>query len=200
MVGKLDIKNLPLDKNTKGKDIGGLTYDPESGIFYTSVSHWSSDQTNIWSELVTFKIKENGKERMIAEVKSVGVITCGYVSSASFNEDDGQIYAFAVDKSGSWDSPYISSLVRIDPANADMTKLFEMPYHTILGLAKKPAQKPNKKSDEIVFYSWVNAEKHHYAKINVHNRSINLFQVSTDTTGVNSDAMLFKDFKIRHPK
>jgi len=217
-IGKLDIKNLPLSKNSWGNDIGGLTYDPGSDTFYASVSHWNSYQTNIWSELVTFdpgktaRVKRIGKKkkRMI-EVKSVGIITCGYVSSVSFNEDDGQIYALAVNKSGSWDSPYVSSLVRIDPENADMTTLFETKLksdkiHTILGLAKKPAQKLTQKPDENIFYTWVNLTSHIYAKVDVNKKTVIPFigsdgkPVSSDPIGVNSDAMLYKNFKIGHSK
>ena len=218
LIGKLDIKALPLSKNTWGKDIGGLTYDPGSDIFYASVSHWSSNQTNILSELVTFdpRIPARGKrigknkKRMI-EAKSVGIITYGYVSSVSFNEDDGQIYALAVNKSSSWDSPYVSSLVRINPENANMKTLFETKLksdkiHTILGLAKKPAQKIAKKSDENIFYTWVNLTSHIYAKVDVNKKTVIPFigsdgkPASSDPIGVNSDAMLYKNFKIGHSK
>lgn len=157
-------------------DIGGLTYDPSTDRFYTTLSNTEGDS----SELLAVDVNT-------AEVTSLGSITNGDCFSPSYNENDGRIYGFALYGSGSWDSPYKASVVSINPDDATMTTLFETPYHTILGLAKKPG--------ENIFYTWVNWTSHTFSEIDLDSRNITPLG-NSDAIDVASDAMLFKHFAV----
>jgi len=163
-------------------DSAALAYDPNTDTLYTSISHnhWPPGRDDLWSELVIIN-------RETAELTSVGHITNGYVNSTTYNRDDGFIYAYAVYGSGSWDSPYKSSLVKINPNDASMNTLFETPYHATLGLAKIPNQN--------VFISWVNWTSHFYGEVNLDSQIITPLG-NSDSVGVSSDAMLYKSFYV----
>jgi hypothetical protein len=176
LIGKLNI-----DKSLSwSEDIGGLAYDPVSDSLYTVVSHWNSNYTDIWSELVEI-------DQSTAEITYKGYITNRFTNSLSYNVNDGQLYAFAVYEGGNWDNPNKSNLVSINPENANMTTLFETPYHTILGLTKKP--------NENIFYSWINWTSHFYGEVNLGTETITPLG-NSNQVGVTSDAILYKDIYV----
>ena len=158
-------------------DIGGITYDPSKDILYVTLIRVDNGS----SDLLTVNVAN-------ASVSKVGTITNGYCFSPSFNKNDGRIYGLVLYGSGSWDSPYKSSVVSINPNDMSVITLFETPYHTILGLVKKP--------DENIFYSWVNWTSHFYGKINLDTENI-LPLGNSDSVGVASDAFVFRDFYVR---
>ena len=125
------IGNLQIDKCVSGGvDAGALTYDPISDTLYTALEHWDS---GIWSELCEVDVT-NGK------LTTIGIIPDVYIVSLQFDEQDGYLYGLSVSGSGSWDSPFKSHVVRINPDTAEMAVLFETPYHTMMGFAKKPVE------------------------------------------------------------
>jgi hypothetical protein len=68
-----------------------------------------------------------------------------------------------------------------------MTTLFETPYHTIMGLAKKPG--------ENTYFSWVNWTSHFYGEVNLDTKNI-VSRANSDTVGVTSDAMIYRNFYV----
>ena len=171
LVGKLDIDT----ESSWGEDIGGLTYDPVTDTLYSSVSHWDPGFINLWSELVEVDLDT-------AEVTSAATITNAYCYSLSYNTTDGQIYAYA--RYGGERSDR-ASLVSINPDNASMTTLFETPYATTMGLAKKPGQD--------IFYTWINSNGHFYGEVDLNIQTVTLL-CKSDSVGVSSDAMIYKNF------
>jgi len=128
------IGNLHINKSSSwGEDAGALVYDPVTDTLYTAIQHWDSGYTNIWSELC--KVDVNN-----AELTRIGNIDGPFITGLNHSEQDGQLYGLAVYGTGSWDSTYRSHVVRINPENAKMDVLFETPYHTVLGFAKKPGE------------------------------------------------------------
>jgi hypothetical protein len=110
----------------------------------------------------------------------------GYITSLSYNPNDGLLCGLAVDGSGSWDSPYKSYVVTINPNTAAESTLFTTPYHTMMGLAMIPGE------DE--FVSWVNWTSHTYALTDLHTGSVTLLGGS-DSVDVIS-AMVYQDFYV----
>lgn len=174
-VGSINIDR----KASWGEDIGGITYNPSTNALYTTVNHWDPNYTNIWSELVTINLNT-------LETTSIGQMTNGFVNSITYDETSGLFNAYAVYGSGSWDSPYKSDFVTIDPGSAEMRTVFSTPYHTIMGLADNP-------SDD-TFYSWINSTSHFYGEIDPTNEVINQLG-NADPVGVIS-AMIYKGFFI----
>lgn len=170
-VGKLNI-----DENVSwGEDIGGLTYDPVTDTLYTAVSHWNSYYTNIWSELVTI-------DKNTAEVSVIGYITQDFIGSLNYNPNDGLIYAYH--DIGIW-NPINPYLVTINPDDAHMTILFQMPHSVIMGLAKKPGGN--------IYYSWFNTDYgKFYGQVDLESETITLLGNSY-LVDVASDAMIYKD-------
>jgi hypothetical protein len=158
-------------------DISSLAYNPRNNTLYAMA-------VNVFgkSELLSVNVKN-------AALSKIGEIQAPYVNSISYNEMTGQLNAYAVYGSGSWDSPFKSSVVSIDPSNANMTTLFETPYHTILGLAKKPGENS--------FYTWVNWSTHFYAKVDMSGQTI-IPLGNADSVFVASDAMIYRSFSIRN--
>jgi WD40 repeat protein len=156
-------------------DVSSLAYDTNAGMLYTAA-------VNVKGKSQLFSVNTKNASTVL-----IGDLPAPYVSSISFNPDDGKLYAYATYGSGSWDSPFKSSVVRIDPSNAAMTTLFETPYHTILGLAKVPG--------ENTYYTWVNWTEHWYARVNVDDSSI-LTLANSDSVGVTSDAMVYRNFYV----
>jgi len=176
-IGNLDINS----SLSWGQDIGGLTYNPTNNTFYTTINHWDSGYTNIWSELASVDISTG-------HVTSVGPITNGFVDSISYDQQSGNMYGYALYGSGSWDSQYKTHFVQINPDTAAMTDLFETPYHAIMGLAKDP--------EENIFFSWVNWTDHYYAEVIPDTGTVTLLGMS-DPVGVSSDAMLYRNFYVK---
>ncbi|MDH4232594.1 MAG: hypothetical protein OEW04_11280 [Nitrospirota bacterium] len=176
-IGKLDINTSA----SWGEDIGGLSYDPGTDSLYTVASHWGAYYTGIWSELVRINIAD-------AKTTTVGYLSEGFCDSLVFNEDDGQLYGILIQVDDPWSIFFRSVLVAIDPGSAAMTELFELPYRTIMGLAKKPGEKK--------FYSWVNSEwGHFYGLLDLDAQTATLLGGS-DSVDVVSDAMTYKDFDV----
>ncbi|MFX0203915.1 MAG: CFI-box-CTERM domain-containing protein [Candidatus Hodarchaeota archaeon] len=175
------IGNLHIDKRASYADAGALAYDPVTDTLYTAIEHWESGYTNLWSELCKVGIDN-------AEITRIGRIAGLFVTSFSYNGVDGQIYGLAVSGAGSWDSPYKSQVVRIDPGNAATEILFETPYHTMMGFAKKPGENTN------IYYSWINWTSHFYGEINIDTEAINSLG-NSDPVGVIS-AVVYRDFDV----
>ena len=166
--------------NINGNDIGGLTYDPANDILYTAVNHFDADYTNISSDLVKVDMDT-------AVVTVIGKIADGLCGSLSWRDYDGKINAFVKYGSGSSDSSHKANVVSISPNTAAMTTVFETPYHTIMGLAKKPGENS--------YFSWVNWTSHFYGEVNLDTKNIATL-ASSDGVGVSSDAMIIRSFYI----
>jgi len=176
------IGNLHIDRAVSwGEDAGALAYDPVGDILYTVVDHWSSDHQAYWSELCTIDVDS-------AELTIVGEIQGAHVSSLAYNEDDGELYGLALLEwcGGSWDSPCMSHVVRLDPETAELDVLFETPYHTMLGFAKRPG------FDR--YYSWINTTSHLYGETDLDGETVS-FLGDADAVGVVS-ALLCGDFSV----
>lgn len=171
LIGKLNIS---------GNDVGGLTYDPANDILYTVVNHFNADYTKIFSDLVKVDMET-------ADVTVIGKIADGFCGSLSWRDYDGKINALVTYGSGSWDSDHKANLVSISPDTAAMTTIFETPYHTIMGLAKKPG--------ENAYFSWINWTSHFYGEVNLNTKNI-ISLACSDTVGVSSDAMIIRSFYI----
>ena len=156
-------------------DISSITYDSDTNTLYAAAVGIEEE-----SQLFTVNPAD-------ASVALVGTLPAMFIDSISYSDQDQQIYAYATYGSGSWDSPFKSSLVSIDPSTAAMTLLFETPYHTTMGLAKKPG--------ESVFFTWVNWTAHSYARIDVAAEIVSLVS-NSDTVKVSSDAMIYKSFSV----
>jgi hypothetical protein len=176
-VGKLDI-NTSL---SWGEDAGALTYDPFTNTLFTVIEHWDFPFNNIWSELSKIDIND-------ASLTNIGNIYGPFISSMSYSEQDGQLYGLAVYGSGSWDSPFKSHVVKINPETAEMDVLFITPYHTMLGFAKKPDE------NSYTYYSWINWTSHFYGEVNIDNKTITPLG-NSDQVDVIS-AMIYRDFHI----
>lgn len=182
----LNIRNIgTLDINPStswGEDIGGLSYDPGTDSLYTVVSHWDYSYTAIWSELVRINISD-------AKTTAVGYLADGFCDSLVFNEEDGQLYGLLLQVDNPWSSIFFRSvLVTIDPDSASMIELFELPYRTIIGLAKKPGEKK--------FYSWVNSDWGAFYGLLDLNAQTGTLLASSDSVDVASDAMIYKDLYV----
>ena len=128
-----------------------------------------------WSQLVRVDMDT-------AAVTPVGRISDGIVGSLGFNDGDGTLTGLLVYQSGSWDSPDKSYVVSIDPSTAAMTTLFRTPYHTLMGLAKRPGLAS--------FYTWINWTSHAYGEIDLGAQTVTTLGPS-DSVGVSSGAMTF---------
>ncbi len=159
-----------IGKFDKIGDVTSLTYDPNTDTLYAAAGG------------KIHKVNVNN-----AELTTISEELAPCLNSLSYNDKDGQFYAYVVDESGSWDSPYKSRLVRINPIDATMTTLFETPYHTILGLAKIP--------DQNVFITWINWDSHFYGEVKLNTQKI--FPLGNkDPVGVNSNAIIYKNFYV----
>ena len=152
------------------RDVTSLTYDPNTNTLYAAAGG------------KIHKVNVN-----TAELTTISEELAPFLNSLSYNDKDGQLYAYVTYGSGSWDSPYKSSVVRINPNDATMTTLFETPYHTILGLAKIP--------DRNVFLTWINWTSHFYGEVDINTQKVSPLG-NNDPVGVNSDAMIYKDFYV----
>ena len=166
-------KNLEIKfigKFDKIRDVTSLTFDPNTNTLYAAAGG------------KIHKVNVNN-----AELTTISDELAPCLNSLSYNDRDGQLYAYVVYGSGSWDSPYRSKVVRINPIGATMTTLFETPYHTILGLANIP--------DRNVFITWVNWNSHFYGEVNLDTQKI--FPLgNSDPVGINSDAIIYKNFYV----
>lgn len=181
----LNIRHMgTLDISTSaswGEDIGGLAYDPGTDMLYTVVSHWDADYSGIWSELVKIDIAD-------AKTTTVGFLADGFCDSLVFDKANGQLYGLFLQVDSPWSFFFRSVLVAIDPDSAVMTELFELPYRTILGLAKSPG--------EMKFYSWINSDLgHFYGLLDLDAQTVALL-ADSDSVDVASDAMTYKDFDV----
>ena len=178
----IHIGNLHIDRSVSwGEDAGALAYDPAGDVLYTVVDHWSPDHQTYWSELYAIDVDT-------AELTLVGEIQGAHVSSLAYNEDDGELYGLALLEwcGGSWDSPCLSQVVRIDPETAELDVLFGTPYHTMLGLAKSP--EANR------YYSWINTTSHLYGETDLHDETVTSLG-DADAVGVVS-AFVSRDFSV----
>lgn len=164
-IGKLNISN-------GSQDIGGLTYDPIKDTLYTTVGN--TDGT--LSELVRIDMNS-------AQVTVIGKIVNGFCFSLCWSDYDSQIKGFVKYGSG---AGYPTSVVSINPDTAAMTTLFQTSYDIIMGLAKKPGGNQ--------YFSWINATNgHFYGEVNLTTKDVKILSKS-DSVGVTSDAMIFKNF------
>ena len=178
----LHIGNLHIDKSASwGEDASALAYDPVTNTLYTAIEHWDVGYTNMWSELCEVDIGSG-------ELTNVGNIDGPFVTSLTHNQEDGHLYGLAVYCTGCWDSPYKSNVIRINPQNANMNELFETPYHTILGFAKKPGVGTN------IYYSWINWTSCFYGEVNTDTETVTPLE-DADPVGVTS-AMVYRDFPV----
>ena len=160
-----------------GDDVSGLAYDPLSGTLYTLILH-------LGTPLRTDLARVNPDN---LQITVVGTMANVLGESLCWRDIDGQLNAYTVQCGGSWDSPYKASMVTIDPTTAAMTVVFETPYHTIMGLAKKPGQD--------AYFSWVNWTSHFYADVNLSSKQV-LTMGNSDPVGVVSGAMISKTFYV----
>jgi hypothetical protein len=160
-----------------GDDVSGLAYDASSGSLYTLIVHLG---TPLRTDLATVN-PDN------LQITVVGTMANVLGESLCWRDSDGQLNAYTVQGSGSWDSPYKASIVTIDPRTAALTVIFQTPYHTILGLAKKPG--------ENAYFSWVNWTSHFYADVNLNSKQITQLG-NSDPVGVVSGAMIAKTFYV----
>ena len=160
-----------------GDDVSGLAYDPLSGSLYTLILH-------LGTPLRTDLARVNPDN---LQITVVGTMANVLGESLCWRDSDGQLNAYTVQGSGSWDSPYKASIVTIDPTTAAMTVVFETPYHTIMGLAKKPGQD--------AYFSWVNWTSHFYADVNLSSKQVTTLG-NSDPVGVVSGAMISKTFYV----
>ena len=174
------IGNLHIDRNvTWSEDAGALAYDSVTDALLTVIEHWDSDYSNIWSELVEIDVQN-------ASLTSRGVIDGTFITSMDYNMEDEYLYGLATYGVGSWDSPYKSHVVKINPDNAIMIDLFETPYHTVLGFTKT--------SGENTYLSWFNWTSHFYGKINLDTQSI-MQLGDADSVDVIS-ALIYRNFDV----
>ncbi len=177
LIGQVDIGGA-------GGDVSSITYNPVSRVLYAAAVNVPGTGSQI-SQLFAV-------DPATAAPAMIGTMFAPFVNSICFSDTDGQLYGYVLNSppgdSGSWDSPFKSSLVRIDPSNASMATLFETAYHTIMGLAKIK----NKKR----FYAWVNWTSHSYALVDVYSLSVSLL-ANSDQVGVTSDAMIYRDFYVK---
>ena len=160
-----------------GDDVSGLAYDPLSGSLYTLILH-------LGTPLRTDLARVNPDN---LQITVVGTMANVLGESLCWRDIDGQLNAYTLQGSGSWDSPYKASIVTIDPTTAAMTVVFETPYHTIMGLAKKPG--------ENAYFSWVNWTSHFYADVDLNSQQITNLG-NSDPVGVTSGAMISKTFYV----
>ena len=135
----------------------------------------------IWSELYEVNVSTG-------ELVKVGDINGPFITSLSHNQADGNLYGLAVYGTGPWDSPYKSHAVKINPQNGNMDVLFETPYHSILGFARKPGGNPG------IYYAWVNWTSHFYGEVNINAQTVTSLE-NADPVGVIS-AMAYKNFPV----
>lgn len=170
----LQTKKLGSKQVGGGVDITSLAFDTNNGVLYaTAVDGFGNSRL--------YAIETGSGVSPIL----VGTLDAPYVDSLSFNPDDGNLYGYSVPCSGPADSPCKASLIRIDPSDAQVTTLFQTPYHTVLGLAKIPG--------EDAYYTWVNSTSHTYGRLDVATSTISLLGDS-DPVGVDSPAMIYQDF------
>ena len=174
------IGDVHIDRQTSwGVDAGALAYDTVTDALFTVIEHWDSDNTTIWSELVEIDIEN-------AALRRVGRIPGSFITSMDYNDQDGYLYGVATQGVGGWDSPYKSHVIRINPDNAVMSELFETPYHTVLGFAKKPGKN--------TYLSWINWTSHFYGEINLDTQTITPLG-NADAVGVIS-ALIYRNFDV----
>lgn len=162
-------------------DANPLAYDSDTDTLYTVVTYWNSYPNGpFWGQLGRVNVSN-------AEVTIIGNIIPGIVGSLSYNEEDKQLYGLVVYGSGSWDSPYKTNVIRINPTDASVDTLFETPYHTMLGFAQKPG--------ENIYYSWINWTTHFYGKVNLNTQTIKQLG-NSDPVDVIA-AMVYKDFFLK---
>jgi hypothetical protein len=165
---------------TPYQDIGGLTYNASNDSLYAIGNQWGYvsqlGRYDYYSELLTVNILD-------AAITSMGYLTAGVTGSPCYSEDIAGIYAFN-QRIGPDGAPQ-TNVIQIDTEDLGTRILFESPYTNIQGLAKKPADN--------LFFSEVNWEPNSYAEIDVDSQQIRLLGRS-DSVGVSSDALLYKDF------
>lgn len=161
-----------------GGDVSGLSYDPTKDTLYTVVLH-DLNQEHPWSELA--RVDMDG-----ASVNVVGRIADGICNSLCWRDCDGRLNSYIVSRSGSSNSPDKARVVTIDPSTAAMTLVFETPYHTIMGLARKPGQDS--------YFSWINSTTEFYGAVDLVTRSIT--DLAASNAGVLSGAMIYRNFYV----
>jgi hypothetical protein len=174
------VGNLRVDaRKSRYYDVGALAYDSSTATLYTAIERWENwDYTGIWSELC--KIDPSN-----AALTTVGRIDGPFIDSLAFNGTDRYLYALGIFGSGPWDDPDKAFVMRIDPNSADMTEIFQTPYHTMMGMAFR---------DSTNFYSWINWTSHLYGVTDIRTHET-LQLADSDPVGVIS-AMIHRDFKL----
>jgi len=115
------IGQLNIGGSQPWQDANALAYDSVTDTLYTLTVDWDwPSYTNNRSELSIINIDT-------AELTPIGVVA-GLVGAISYNEQDGHLYGHVVYGWGSWDSPYKSYVIKIDPNDASAEVLFETPY------------------------------------------------------------------------
>jgi hypothetical protein len=142
-VGSLQVDPYPNELT----DTVSLAYNPVTNTLYTVVGRWRSYPDGpVSGDLATVN-------QSTGELSILGTIGEGWVVSLAFMPTDGHLYGLVVDGAGSWDSPYPTRVVRIDPQTATSETLFATPYHTMMGMAFQ---------DPSTFFSWINWTSHFY--------------------------------------
>lgn len=177
----VDVLALRVDPRVQGLiDTVALAYDPVLDRLFTVVGVWTDYPAGpIASQLATI-------DRVTGELLPVGRSIDGpWIESLAFSETDWKLYAIGVYGAGSWDSSYLTNVLRIDPDTGQAETLFEAPYHTMLGFAVR---------EPFTFFSWINSPSHLYALTDLATQTVTPLG-SSDSVGV-IDAMIEKTFSL----
>jgi hypothetical protein len=175
------VGNLHIAVQAPGRsaEAAALAYDPYGDTLYTAVEHWDGpDYANLWSEICTV-------DPSSADLQCHGRIDGPFIDDLGFDASSGRLHGLALYGPGPWDSSTKAQVVRILPKTGEMEKLFETPYHTVMGLV--PA-------GPFAFYAWLNWTSHTYGRIDLLSDTVTDLG-SSDRVGVIA-AMERKDFPL----
>jgi hypothetical protein len=154
----VDRVHLRVDPRLPGLiDTVALALDPATGTLYTIVGRWTNYPEGPISSHLAIIDTETGV------LSFVGRIDGPWFASLAFSETDRQLYGIGVFGAGSWDGPFPTHVIRIDPDTAASETVFVTPYHTMLGLAVK---------EPFTFFSWINWTSHFYGRTDLQARTI----------------------------
>lgn len=176
----VNILPLRVDPRVQGLiDTVALAYDPVLDRLFTVLAVWTDYPVGaITSQLVAI-------DRITGELAPVGPIDGPWIESLAFSETDWKLYAVGVYGAGSWDSPNLTTILRIDPDTGQSETLFETPYHTMLGLALR---------EPSTFFSWINWTSHFYGVTDFTTHTVTPL-ADSESVGV-IDAMVYKTFSL----
>ncbi len=163
-------------------DIGGLAYRPDHGL-YTTVTAFDVFGTPRIAKIVQIDPKTR-------QVTPVAMLPDGYAGSLVWDSGSQSFLAYTTPYCGSWDSPCKTSMFRFNPSTGQLSTLFELPYHVVLGLT--PSTRHTGK-----YISWINYTSHFYAEVDINTGNV-VSLANSDAVRVSSDAMMTMNSKRFH--